>query len=76
MFDYGVKRSLFNPEVVAKFNFICEDKWGIFFQGQIWGWSMFKLIFFVPDSHLSAVKEAVFFAGGGKAGLFKNEKQR
>lgn len=29
---------------------------------------MYKLCFFVPPSHLEAVKEAVFAAGGGKMG--------
>lgn len=29
---------------------------------------MFKLVFFVPDSHLEAVKDAVFAAGAGRIG--------
>lgn len=29
---------------------------------------MFKLTFYVPDSHLEAVKTAVFAAGGGRIG--------
>ncbi|PAU89756.1 NGG1p interacting factor NIF3 [Pseudomonas sp. WN033] len=29
---------------------------------------MFKLCFYVPDSHLEAVKQAVFAAGGGRIG--------
>lgn len=29
---------------------------------------MFKLCFFVPESHLEPVKEAVFAAGGGRIG--------
>ncbi|AZZ93433.1 NGG1p interacting factor NIF3 [Hahella sp. KA22] len=29
---------------------------------------MYKLSFFVPESHMEAVKEAVFTAGGGKIG--------
>ena len=29
---------------------------------------MFKLVFFVPESHLEEVKEAVFAAGAGKIG--------
>ena len=29
---------------------------------------MYKLVFFVPDSHLEAVKLAVFAAGAGKIG--------
>ena len=33
---------------------------------------MFKLIFFVPKSHLEAVKAAVFQAGAGQVGGYKN----
>ena len=29
---------------------------------------MYKLCFFVPDSHLESVKQAVFAAGGGRIG--------
>ncbi|MBX9405028.1 YqfO family protein [Pseudomonas baetica] len=29
---------------------------------------MYKLAFFVPDSHVEVVKEAVFAAGGGRIG--------
>lgn len=29
---------------------------------------MFKLCFYVPESHLEAVKQAVFAAGGGRIG--------
>lgn len=29
---------------------------------------MYKLVFFVPESHLEAVKQAVFAAGAGKIG--------
>ncbi|WP_339899503.1 YqfO family protein [uncultured Gilvimarinus sp.] len=29
---------------------------------------MYKLVFFVPDSHLEPVKQAVFAAGAGKIG--------
>ncbi|WP_296248642.1 YqfO family protein [Pseudomonas sp. UBA4194] len=31
---------------------------------------MFKLAFFVPDSHVEAVKSAVFAAGGGRIGAY------
>lgn len=33
---------------------------------------MFKLAFFVPDSHVEAVKSAVFAAGGGRIGAYDN----
>ncbi|MGV6807846.1 MAG: NGG1p interacting factor NIF3, partial [bacterium] len=31
---------------------------------------MFKLVFFVPASHLEVVKQAVFSAGGGRIGRY------
>lgn len=31
---------------------------------------MYKLCFFVPDSHLASVKQAVFAAGGGRIGRY------
>lgn len=31
---------------------------------------MFKLAFFVPDTHVEAVKNAVFAAGGGRIGAY------
>lgn len=31
---------------------------------------MYKLCFYVPESHLEAVKEAVFAAGGGRIGAY------
>lgn len=31
---------------------------------------MFKLAFFVPDSHVETVKDAVFAAGGGRIGAY------
>lgn len=31
---------------------------------------MFKLVFFVPESHLDAVKNAVFAAGAGRIGHY------
>ncbi|UTF60155.1 NGG1p interacting factor NIF3 [Gilvimarinus sp. DA14] len=31
---------------------------------------MYKFVFFVPDSHLETVKQAVFAAGGGKIGNY------
>ncbi|WP_313515469.1 YqfO family protein [Pseudomonas sp.] len=31
---------------------------------------MYKLCFYVPDSHLEAVKQAVFQAGGGRIGNY------
>lgn len=31
---------------------------------------MYKLAFFVPPSHLEAVKQAVFTAGGGRLGAY------
>lgn len=31
---------------------------------------MYKLAFFVPPSHLAAVKQAVFAAGGGRLGAY------
>ena len=31
---------------------------------------MFKLCFFVPDSHLESVKSALFEAGAGRIGLY------
>ncbi|MBD1589921.1 NGG1p interacting factor NIF3 [Pseudomonas typographi] len=31
---------------------------------------MFKLCFFVPPSHLEAVKQALFAAGGGRVGAY------
>lgn len=31
---------------------------------------MYKLCFFVPDSHLAPVKQAVFAAGGGRIGRY------
>ena len=31
---------------------------------------MYKLCFFVPESHLQAVKAAVFAAGGGRIGAY------
>lgn len=31
---------------------------------------MYKLCFYVPESHLEAVKEAVFEAGGGRIGAY------
>lgn len=31
---------------------------------------MYKLCFFVPDSHVEAVKSAVFAAGGGRIGHY------
>ncbi|MBD8474234.1 NGG1p interacting factor NIF3 [Pseudomonas sp. CFBP 8770] len=33
---------------------------------------MFKLAFFVPDSHVEVVKSAVFAAGGGRIGAYDN----
>lgn len=33
---------------------------------------MYKLCFFVPDSHLEPVKTAVFAAGGGRVGHYDN----
>ncbi len=33
---------------------------------------MYKFIFFVPDSHVEIVKEAVFNAGGGKIGEYSH----
>ncbi len=33
---------------------------------------MYKLTFFVPDSHLEAVKTAVFDAGAGQIGNYSN----
>lgn len=33
---------------------------------------MYKFVFFVPDSHVDAVKEAVFNAGGGKIGDYSH----
>ena len=32
---------------------------------------MMKLVFFVPDSHVEAVKEAVFAAGAGRIGDYE-----
>ena len=32
---------------------------------------MYKLVFFVPDTHLNEVKEAVFNAGAGKVGDYE-----
>lgn len=31
---------------------------------------MFKLCFYVPDSHLEAVKQAIFAVGAGRIGLY------
>ena len=31
---------------------------------------MYKLCFYVPESHLDAVKQAVFAAGGGRIGAY------
>ena len=31
---------------------------------------MYKLCFYVPDSHVEAVKQAVFAAGGGRVGAY------
>jgi len=33
---------------------------------------MYKLCFYVPDSHLEAVKKAVFAAGAGRIGAYDN----
>jgi len=33
---------------------------------------VFKLAFFVPDSHVEVVKGAVFAAGGGRIGAYDN----
>ena len=33
-------------------------------------YSMYKIVFFVPESHLEAVKEAMFEAGGGRIGRY------
>lgn len=33
---------------------------------------MYKFIFFVPDSHVDHVKEAIFNAGGGKIGQYSH----
>lgn len=33
---------------------------------------MYKLIFFVPDSHLETVKDALFQAGAGRIGLYSH----
>lgn len=33
---------------------------------------MYKFVFFVPDSHVEAVKEAIFNAGGGKLGEYSH----
>jgi hypothetical protein len=33
---------------------------------------MYKLVFFVPESHLESVKSAVFAAGAGKIGNYDN----
>lgn len=33
---------------------------------------MYKLCFYVPESHLEAVKSAVFAAGGGRIGRYDN----
>lgn len=32
---------------------------------------MYKLVFFVPDTHVNAVKDAVFAAGAGKVGNYE-----
>lgn len=32
---------------------------------------MYKLVFFVPDTHVNAVKEAIFAAGAGKVGDYE-----
>ncbi len=32
---------------------------------------MYKLVFFVPDTHINPVKEAVFAAGAGKVGDYE-----
>jgi len=41
-----------------KAGFICTER------------SMYKLCFYVPDSHLEAVKKAVFAAGAGRIGAY------
>lgn len=33
---------------------------------------MYKFIFFVPDSHVEIVKNAIFNAGGGKIGAYSH----
>lgn len=33
---------------------------------------MYKFIFFVPDSHVEIVKDAIFSAGGGKIGEYSH----
>ena len=33
---------------------------------------MYKLCFYVPDSHVEVVKQAVFAAGGGRIGAYDN----
>lgn len=33
---------------------------------------MYKLCFYVPESHLEVVKDAVFGAGGGRIGSYEN----
>lgn len=33
---------------------------------------MYKLIFFVPESHLESVKEAIFAVGGGQIGHYSH----
>lgn len=33
---------------------------------------MYKFIFFVPDSHVESVKEAIFNAGGGTIGAYSH----
>lgn len=33
---------------------------------------MYKFIFFVPDSHIERVKEAIFNTGGGKIGNYSH----
>ncbi|WP_263145392.1 YqfO family protein [Pseudomonas sp. RIT-PI-AD] len=33
---------------------------------------MYKLCFYVPETHLEAVKRAVFAAGGGRLGAYEN----
>lgn len=33
---------------------------------------MYKFIFFVPDSHVESVKEAIFAANGGKIGQYSH----
>lgn len=37
----------------------------------LWVIAMYKLVFYVPESHLEEVKEAVFSAGAGRLGNYE-----